>query len=115
MASLKCSNCGFGIHYHDEPNGTEYVFIKLTEWERLIETKLNVSRYLLDGTEDYLYAWKCKECGAFMFMDNKIGFVNKVFVPAEECKTEVICNNKYIYSVYKCMWNILQDRPYTKS
>ena len=24
MASLKCSHCGFGIHYHDEPNGVEY-------------------------------------------------------------------------------------------
>lgn len=25
MASLKCSNCGEGIHYHDEADGTQYI------------------------------------------------------------------------------------------
>lgn len=29
MTTLKCSYCGYGIHYHDEPDGTQYFFIPL--------------------------------------------------------------------------------------
>ena len=63
MASLECGICGNGIHYHDEADGTQILFIKSIEWERLLKTDMFISRYLLDGTNDYFYAWKCKACG----------------------------------------------------
>lgn len=28
MASIQCDKCRFGIHYHGEPEGIEYIFIK---------------------------------------------------------------------------------------
>ncbi|MBO7392921.1 MAG: hypothetical protein J6U98_01815 [Abditibacteriota bacterium] len=63
MASLKCSNCGYGIHYHDLPDGTEHYAFRLDEWNRLINTDLSTSKYLCDGTREFLTVWKCRECG----------------------------------------------------
>ena len=69
MTSLECGICGNGIHYHDEADGTQMLFIKSSEWERLLKTDMFISRYLLDGTNDYFYAWKCKACGSLMTLD----------------------------------------------
>jgi len=62
MASLKCSNCGCGIHYHDEADGTQLIAFKESVWNKLLNSDIPVSRYMLDGTEDYLEIWKCKNC-----------------------------------------------------
>ena len=63
MASLKCSDCGNGIHYHDEPDGTQYFVFPRSVWEKLTASELWVSRYILDGTNNYFTVWKCKKCG----------------------------------------------------
>lgn len=64
MSSLKCSKCGAGIHYHDEPDGTQYIAFPMESWERLLLSKLRISRYTLDSPEPFFIIWKCKECGA---------------------------------------------------
>lgn len=63
MASLKCANCGFGIHYHNEPNGTEFIAISQNLWDTFSNTDKPIVRYLLDGNDDYYNIWKCKQCG----------------------------------------------------
>lgn len=64
MATLKCSNCGYGIHYHDEPDGTQIIAFPEKVWDNLSESDLFISRYILDGTDDYLTIWKCHQCGS---------------------------------------------------
>ena len=71
MASLKCSKCGYGIHYHDEADGTQMILFKKFVWDELVHSNLSVSRYILDGTEDYYLIWKCKECGSLYFFRGK--------------------------------------------
>jgi len=63
MASLKCSNCGNGIHYHDEADGTQYIVFFEMDWKNLVKSDLRVSRYILDGNVEYYIAWKCSKCG----------------------------------------------------
>ncbi len=48
MASLKCSKCGYGIHYHDEPNGTEWIAFELNTWEKLLSSQKEISSYKSD-------------------------------------------------------------------
>lgn len=69
MASLKCSNCGCGIHYHDEADGTQLIVFKESVWNNLLNSDIPVSRYILDGTEDYLEIWRCKNCETLHIFD----------------------------------------------
>lgn len=81
MASLKCSFCGHGIHYHGEPpDGTEYIFCKLADWQKL--EKKNLPSDDLESEDNGLlkYAWKCSECGTFAFFDER-GQVTAVYTP----------------------------------
>lgn len=64
MASIKCSCCENGIHYHDEANGTQFLAFRKETWATLTASDLWISRYILDGTEDYYVIWKCGSCGA---------------------------------------------------
>lgn len=64
MASIKCSCCENGIHYHDEANGTQFLAFRKETWETLTTSDLWISRYILDGTEAYYVIWKCDSCGA---------------------------------------------------
>ena len=83
MASIQCIKCKAGIHYHGEPAGIEYVFIRLEDWDRIITTRFDsMNRQFINGsTFPKLYrtdtiesdfagfivkAWKCPECGTFM-------------------------------------------------
>lgn len=83
MASLKCSNCGNGIHYHDEANGTQIIFFTEDEWNRLTESEMYVSRYTLDGGDYYTF-WKCPECGALHRFDSESNKVRAVYKKKEE-------------------------------
>lgn len=64
MASIRCSCCENGIHYHDEANGTQFLAFRKKTWEKLAASDLWISRYILDGTEEYYVIWKCENCGA---------------------------------------------------
>ncbi len=73
MASLKCSKCGRGIHYHDEPNGTEWIVFELKTWEKLLSSQKELSSYKSDTNSGWYSIWKCSECGTLhVFKTNEI-------------------------------------------
>ena len=81
MASLKCSFCGHGIHYHGEPpDGTEYIFCKMSDWKKIESENLPSDNLELEHKHSLKYAWKCSECGTFAFFDER-GQVTAVYTP----------------------------------
>ena len=72
MASLECSNCRYGIHYHGLPEGIEYIFFKWDDWKKIELKKLKSYEIETENLSGYLYAWKCPSCGTFEFFDEKI-------------------------------------------
>lgn len=90
MASLKCSFCGHGIHYHGEPpDGTEYIFCKISDWEKIEEKNLPSDDLESENKELLKYAWKCSECGTFAFFDER-GHVTAVYTPKKENSSDVM-------------------------
>lgn len=101
MASIQCIRCKAGIHYHGEPEGIEYIFIKEEDWESITTTRFDSQnkQYVNGSSFPMLYqadtiesdfvdlivkAWKCPECGTFMFFDEH-GRVVKAY-QEDECK-----------------------------
>ena len=73
MASLKCCKCGYGIHYHDEPNGTEWIAFELNTWEKLLSSQKEISSYKSYTASGWYSIWKCSECGTLhVFKTNEI-------------------------------------------
>ncbi len=125
MASLQCIKCRAGIHYHGEPKGIEYRFIKLEDWDSIITSHFDYKnkQYVKDGLSPMLYqtdtieidfddlivkAWKCPECGAFLFYDEN-GKVIRVYeedVSEEKEKGEVSCNYVVFDDYY---WDTLTE------
>ncbi len=100
MASVKCSKCGYGIHYHGEPNGIEYIFILNADWKAITSSCLTPKNKGLDTNKEYpkLFQsdtieedfpgavhkyWKCPKCGSLFFFDDE-GNVTKMFAPTEQ-------------------------------
>ncbi len=54
MALLKCSNCGYGIRYHDEPCGIEYMFIPIEVWDNHLNKDKTICKIILDVPNSYL-------------------------------------------------------------
>ena len=78
MASLKCSKCGYGIHYHDEPNGVEWIAFEMETWNRLCSSRMPISSYELDTKSGWYTVWKCEKCGTlhvFKAMDIYIDMI----------------------------------------
>lgn len=96
MASLKCNYCGYGIHYHDEPDGTEHFAIPFSTWEIFSPTDKPIIRYILDGPEDYFIIWKCRECGCLhTFLAGKAA-VTRAYAPCKyDSSVKVINGIKY--------------------
>ena len=84
MASLKCSHCGFGIHYHDEPNGVEYTALSQELWNSFSKTDKPIVRYVLDGNDDFLCIWRCPECGCIHTFEAYRPIFKQAYIP---------CNN----------------------
>ena len=83
MASLQCNHCGYGIHYHDEPDGTEHFAIPLSTWEWYRSSGKSIIRAFLDGPQDFLTIWRCKECGCLhTFLAHDIRVV-RAYVPCD--------------------------------
>ena len=96
MASLKCSNCGNGIHYHDEANGTQFIVFGESEWNELIASDLPTSRYLLDGTQKYYYVWKCDKCGSLHVFEAESNSVRHAYRKCETLKISLLQEETYI-------------------
>ena len=97
MASLKCSNCGFGIHYHDEPNGIEYTAFSTELWNSFAKTDKPIIRYVLDGDDDFLCVWRCPECGCIHTFQAYQSTLKQAYVP---CSENVIPNGARKYLVF---------------
>ena len=83
MASLMCNNCGYGIHYHDEPNGTEHIAIPVNTWKYYLSANESIIRCYLDGPQNYYVIWKCAKCGCLhTFFADSI-HVTKAYAPTE--------------------------------
>lgn len=126
MASVKCSNCGFGIHYHGEPNGTEYVYISSIDWTEITSSCFNSRKKFLDANtgypklfrsdtieEDFPAAikkfWKCPKCDSLLFSDDEGNIINS-FAPTEHGESAPTSNNLesgVIYDDY--LWDDLTE------
>ncbi|GEM_PF-4414843 len=84
MASLKCSQCGFGIHYHDEPNGIQYIAISQELWNSFSGTDKPIVRYVLDGNDDFLCIWKCPECGCIHTFKAYRAIFKQAYIPCDD-------------------------------
>ena len=84
MASLKCSHCGFGIHYHDEPNGVEYTALSQELWNSFSKTDKLIVRYVLDGNDDFLCIWRCPECGCIHTFEAYRPIFKQAYIPCDD-------------------------------
>ena len=84
MASLKCSYCGFGIHYHDEPNGVEYTALSTELWNLFSETDKPLVLYVLDGNDDFLCIWRCPECGCIHTFEAYRPIFKQAYIPCND-------------------------------
>lgn len=96
MASLQCSKCGEGIHYHSLPQDIEYIYFSKKLWERICGTKFDKSNKVMDESGmypklyrsstiendyrgKYIKMWKCPSCGALHIFSAE-GSVKNVFI-----------------------------------
>ena len=95
MASLKCSKCGYGIHYHDEPNGTQLVIFEKKEWNRLIKSNILLVLYNNDdGTEDNYIIWKCFKCGTLhLYERNSVVRIHEIYEPLSNIPNNIEISN----------------------
>ena len=106
MASIQCRNCKYGIHYHGEPSGIEFVRIDSHDWEKIVISKFDSKNKIFDPQTGYpkLFRtdtiaedfpdvikkfWKCPKCGSLLFFDEK-GRVIAEYLPKDISKTDVI-------------------------
>lgn len=108
MASIKCRQCGFGIHYNSVPNGIEYIFIKKDKWECIFHSKFRTDICEMDETGQYpkLFrsdtiesdfpdaiekVWVCPKCKCIHRFDLK-GVVTETYkIRKMEMKSDVVC------------------------
>ena len=124
MASIQCIKCKAGIHYHGEPAGIEYVFIRLEDWDRIITTRFDsMNRQFINGsTFPKLYrtdtiesdfagfivkAWKCPECGTFIIFNEHGRAVGAYEEDDKECEKKKISFDHVVFDDYS--WNALTD------
>lgn len=105
MASIQCSKCNTGIHYHGESNGIQYYFIKKNDWKKIctsyfdkynkIFSEGNLPKLFRSDTieEDFsnniIKAWKCPHCKLFMFFNRNDEITNE-FEPIKIDNTNII-------------------------
>jgi len=100
MASIQCSRCNQGIHYHSEANGIEYRLISKDNWSLICNSKFDKTRVEMDNTNTYpklfrsdtidedfsnniIVFWICPYCGSIIFFDNE-GNVTETFILSDE-------------------------------
>ena len=112
MASLKCSNCGNGIHYHGLPEDIEYVYCKYTDWKELEPKGFASDELELNNQELFTTAWKCPKCGAFAFFDNKRQTrVTYVYAPAENTPSNFEPEHDLEFGIFfdDYLWDSIQE------
>ncbi len=125
MASIQCVKCKRGIHYHGEPDGIEYVFIKVRDWDRITATRFDAKnkQYVNGSSYPKLYqtdtiesdfedlivkAWRCPECGTFLFCDEH-GRVERAYEEdgSEGSEKKRVGKDYVVFDDYS--WDLLTD------
>ena len=113
MASIQCRNCKCGIHYHGEPSGIEFILIDYHEWEKIISSKFDPKKKVIDPqtgypklfrtdtiAEDFPEAikkfWKCPECGSLIFFDRKGRVIAEYLPDTDPESDEIVCGQTAI-------------------
>lgn len=81
MASLKCNNCGYGIHHTQDLDGIERTAFLIEEWQKLSVSDIPLPRYDLDGPENFLIFWVCPKCGTMHMMIGSIPLIYRAYRP----------------------------------
>ena len=105
MASLKCSHCGFGIHYHDEPNGIEYEAYSQEMWENFSICDKPIISFT-DDSKDFLILWRCPECGCIHAFNAYGTRLRQAYIPADD---EIVLESARKYLVFV---DYLRDKVY---
>ena len=90
MASLKCAFCGYVIHHHGEPEGTEpieHLFCTLDNWCKLEKENLTADYLELEHDEIFFYAWRCARCGTFSFFNDR-WYLTGIYAPNEKISSD---------------------------
>ena len=106
MASVLCSNCNIGIHYHSEPGDVQYIYINSSDWLKICNSAFDQNSKIIDDhgypklfrtdtiEEDFgsliTKVWKCPNCGSIMAFDDE-GRVCRTY-----CKTNEPLDRKLI-------------------
>lgn len=124
MSSIQCNVCKHGIHYHSIPNGTEYRFINIENWQIICNSKFEKSNIKIDDSNIYpkLYRsdtieedfsdsiikfWICPFCGTIIFFDTD-GNVTNTFIKTNEKPDLDDCIEGIIFDDYS--WEDLTDK-----
>ncbi|MCM1578387.1 MAG: hypothetical protein NC078_06285 [Ruminococcus sp.] len=109
MGSLKCSGCGFGIHYHSEANGIEYSAVPFDDWQTYRKSATPVICFVSDKDSPWIIFWKCPECGTFHKFDEH-WHVDKVYKPDFDDRTPCTDGEKvYLFSDFLLDWEIGEE------
>lgn len=123
MATLKCKNCGYGIHYNAEPSGIEFVFIKKDNFQMIINEHFDSEKKEIDEQGKYpklfrtdtieedfsdmiLKVWKCPECDSLYRFDDS-GNVISTFLKADEAKLDQDYTEGIVFDDH--LWSKITD------
>ena len=81
MASLECFNCKSGIYHTEELDGIEQNAFLVDEWKKLSVSETVISRYNLDGPENFIRFWACPKCGTMHMMVGRIPLIYRAYRP----------------------------------
>ena len=124
MASLQCSKCGQGIHYHSLPQDIEYIYFSKMVWESICSTRFDKNNKEMDESgiypklyrsstieNDYLgkyiKIWKCPTCGTLHVFSSE-GSVKNVFIKDNGAITYDCIEEGVMFGDY--LWNDITDQ-----
>lgn len=124
MASLQCSKCEEGIHYHSLPQDIEYIYFSDAIWKKICNTKFDKNNKSMDKSGIYpkMYRsstiendysgqftklWKCPKCETLHFFSDS-GNVNKVFVSEDETDPIDYTEEGFMFGDY--LWADITDK-----
>ena len=97
MASLKCSHCGFGIHYHDEPNGIELYAFSQKLWNFNLKTDKPIVSFT-ESDEGFLIVWRCPECDCLHVFKGYEPRIKQAYAPSDDL-FPLMSAEKYLFFV----------------
>ena len=124
MASLQCSKCGEGIHYHSLPQDIEYIYFSKIVWESICSTRFDKNNKVMDESgvypklyrsstiendypKQFVKIWKCPTCGTLHFFSAE-GSVKNVFIKENSTDTYDYIEEGVMFGDY--LWSDVTDQ-----